>query len=212
VFAFLGGALAIAFGFGAQNLMKNLMSGIMLLVERPLKIGDLVQIGGTVGTVTNISIRSSTIRTGDGIETLVPNSALVENNVTNWTHSSSEVRQSVQVSVAYGSDTRKVSDTLLAQAERHGQILKQPAPRVLFQDFGADGLVFALQYWIDFARGVDGTQIASDLRFMTEKALAEAGIAVPFPQRDLHLGVTGPVQVEMLARAEPQLVARQSRG
>jgi small-conductance mechanosensitive channel len=211
VFAFLGGALAIAFGFGAQNLMKNLMSGIMLLVERPLKIGDLVQIGETVGTVTNISIRSSTIRTGDGIETLVPNSALVENNVTNWTHSSSEVRRSIKVSVAYGSDTRKVADTLLAQAGRHGQVLKQPPPRVIFEDFGADGLVFALQYWIDYSKGVDGTQIASDLRFMTEKALAEAGIPVPFPQRDLHLDATRPLQVEVVSRPEPQLVARQSR-
>jgi len=212
VFAFLGGALAIAFGFGAQNLMKNLMSGIMLLVERPLKIGDLVQIGETLGTVTNISIRSSTIRTADGIETLVPNSALVESNVTNWTHSSSEVRRSVKVAVAYGSDTRRVADTLLAQADRHGQVLKQPPPRVIFEDFGADGLAFALEYWIDYAKGVDGRQIASDLRFMAEKALAEAGISIPFPQRALHLDATGPLQVEVVSRAEqPQLVARQSR-
>ena len=211
VFAFLGGALAIAFGFGAQNLMKNLMSGIMLLVERPLKIGDLVQIGETLGTVTNISIRSSTIRTGDGIETLVPNSALVENNVINWTHSSSEVRRSIKVAVAYGSDTRAVAETLLAQAERHGQVLKQPPPRVLFEDFGADGLAFALQFWIDYAKGVDGTQIASDLRFMAEKALAEAGISIPFPQRDLHLDATRPLQIEVVSRPEPQLVARQSR-
>ncbi|HLB13329.1 MAG TPA: mechanosensitive ion channel domain-containing protein [Burkholderiales bacterium] len=212
VFAFLGGALAIAFGFGAQNLMKNLMSGIMLLVERPLKIGDLVQIGDTLGTVTNISIRSSTIRTADGIETLVPNSALVESNVTNWTHSSSEVRRSVKVAVAYGSDTRKVADTLLAQADRHGQVLKQPPPRVIFEDFGADGLAFALEYWIDYAKGVDGRQIASDLRFMAEKALAEAGVSIPFPQRALHLDAARPLQVEVVTRAEqPQLVARQSR-
>jgi small-conductance mechanosensitive channel len=212
VFAFLGGALAIAFGFGAQNLMKNLMSGIMLLVERPLKIGDLVQIGDTLGTVTNISIRSSTIRTADGIETLVPNSALVESNVTNWTHSSSEVRRSVKVAVAYGSDTRKVADTLLAQADRHGQVLKQPPPRVIFEDFGADGLAFALEYWIDYAKGVDGRQIASDLRFMAEKALAEAGVSIPFPQRALHLDAARPLQVEVVSRAEqPQLVPRQSR-
>ena len=212
VFAFLGGALAIAFGFGAQNLLKNLISGIMLLVERPLKIGDLVQIGDILGTVTNISIRSSTIRTGDGIETLVPNSALVENNVTNWTYSSSQVRRSIKVGVAYGSDTREVSDTLLAQADRHGQVLKQPAPRVIFEDFGADALVFVLEYWIDYGRGADGRQIASDLRFMTEKALAEAGIAVPFPQRDVHLAAAGPLRVEVVSRAEPQILPRQSRG
>ena len=212
IFAFLGGALAIAFGFGAQNLLKNLMSGIMLLVERPLKIGDLVQIGETVGTVTNISIRSSTIRTGDGIETLVPNSVLVEHNVTNWTHSSSEVRRTVKIGVAYGSDTRKVSDTLLAQADRHGQVLKTPAPRVLFEDFGADALQFALEYWIDYGKGADGRQIASDLRFMIEKALGEAGIAVPYPQRDVHLDAAGPLKVEVVSRAEPQALRRDARG
>jgi small-conductance mechanosensitive channel len=91
-------------------------------------------------------------------------------------------------------------------------VLKQPPPRVLFEDFGADGLAFTLQYWIDYAKGVDGTQIASDLRFMVEKALAEAGIAIPFPQRDLRLDVTRPLHVEVVSRAEPpQLVARQSR-
>lgn len=212
VFAFLGGALAIAFGFGAQNLLKNLISGIMLLVERPLKIGDLVEIGGIVGTVTNISIRSSTIRTAEGIETLVPNSVLVEHNVTNWTHSSSEVRRTVKVGVAYGSDTRKVSDTLLAQAERHGQVLKTPPPRVIFEDFGADGLQFALEYWIDYGRGADGRQIASDLRFMTDKALAEAGISVPYPQRDVHLDAAGTLKVEVVSRAEPQALRRDARG
>ena len=212
IFAFLGGALAIAFGFGAQNLLKNLISGIMLLVERPLKIGDLVEIGGVVGTVTNISIRSSTIRTAEGIETLVPNSVLVEHNVTNWTHSSSEVRRTVKVGVAYGSDTRKVSDTLLAQAERHGQVLKTPPPRVIFEDFGADGLQFALEYWIDYGRGADGRQIASDLRFMTEKALAEAGIPVPYPQRDVHLDAAGALKVEVVSRAEPQALRRDARG
>jgi small-conductance mechanosensitive channel len=212
VFAFLGGALAIAFGFGAQNLLKNLMSGIMLLVERPLKIGDLVEIGGIIGTVTNISIRSSTIRTAEGIETLVPNSALVEHNVTNWTHSSSEVRRMVKVGVAYGSDTRKVADTLLAQAERHGQVLKTPPPRVIFEDFGADGLQFALEYWIDYGKGADGRQIASDLRFMIEKSLGEAGIAVPYPQRDVHLDAAGPLKVEVVSRAEPQALRRDARG
>jgi potassium-dependent mechanosensitive channel len=212
VFAFLGGALAIAFGFGAQNLLKNLMSGIMLLIERPLKIGDLVQIGETVGTVTNISIRSSTIRTGDGIETLVPNSVLVEHNVTNWTHSSSEVRRTVKVGVAYGSDTRKVSDTLLAQADRHGQVLKTPPPRVLLEDFGADALRFALEYWIDYGKGADGRQIASDLRFMIEKALGEAGIAVPSAQRDVHPDAAGPLKAEVVSRAEPQALRRDARG
>jgi small-conductance mechanosensitive channel len=201
VFAFLGGALAIGFGFGAQNLLKNLMSGIILLIERPIKVGDIVEISGIVGMVTNISIRASTLRAANGIETLVPNSTLIESNVTNWTLSNPRVRREVRVSVAYGSDTRKVGDTLLAVAERHGQVLKDPAPRVVFEDFGPDALAFTLEFWVDFGKGADWRQIASDLRFMVEKALAEAGIAVPYPQRDVHLDASRPLQVEVVAPA-----------
>jgi small-conductance mechanosensitive channel len=212
VFAFLGGALAIGFGFGAQVLIKNFISGVMLLIERPIKVGDIVQIGDIVGAVTNISIRSSTIRTTDGIETLIPNSVFVESNVTNWTYSSPRVRRSVKVGVAYGSDTRKVGDTLLAVAERHGQVLKDPAPRVIFEDFGADGLAFSLEFWIDYAKGADSRLIASDLRFMIEKALAEAGIGIPFPQRDLHVDASAPLRVEVVSRADAQPVLRAARG
>jgi small-conductance mechanosensitive channel len=212
VFAFLGGALAIGFGFGAQVMIKNFISGVMLLIERPLKVGDIVQIGDIVGTVTNISIRSSTIRTTDGIETLVPNSVFVESNVTNWTYSSPRVRRSVKVGVAYGSDTRKVGDTLAAVAARHGQVLKDPAPRVIFEDFGSDALAFSLEYWIDYATGADGRLIASDLRFMIEKALAEAGIGIPFPQRDLHVHASTPLRVEVISRAEAQPGRGAARG
>jgi small-conductance mechanosensitive channel len=212
VFAFLGGALAIGFGFGAQNLLKNLMSGVMLLVERPLKVGDIVEIGGIVGTVTNISIRASTIRAANGIETLVPNSTLIESNVTNWTLSNPRVRRDVRLGVAYGSDTRKVSDTLLSVAERHGQVLKDPAPRVIFEDFGADALAFTLEFWVDYAKGADSRQIASDLRFMAEKALADAGIGIPFPQRDVHLDASRPLQVEVVGQVAAQTPRGVARG
>jgi small-conductance mechanosensitive channel len=212
VFAFLGGALAIGFGFGAQNLLKNLMSGVMLLIERPLKVGDIVEIGGIVGTVTNISIRASTIRAANGIETLVPNSTLIESNVTNWTLSNPRVRRDVKLGVAYGSDTRKVSDTLLSVAERHGQVLKDPAPRVIFEDFGADALAFTLEFWVDFAKGADSRQIASDLRFMAEKALADAGIGIPFPQRDVHLDASRPLQVEVVGQVAAQAPRGVARG
>jgi small-conductance mechanosensitive channel len=193
-------------------MIKNFISGLMLLVERPLKVGDIVQIGEMVGTVTNISIRSSTIRSADGIETLVPNATFVEANVTNWTYSSPRVRRSVKVGVAYGSDTRKVGDTLLAVAERHGQVLKDPAPRVIFEDFGPDALAFSLEYWVDYAKGADNRQIASDLRFMIDKGLAEAGIAIPFPQRDVHVDASAPLRVEVVSRAETQPVRGAARG
>jgi small-conductance mechanosensitive channel len=159
----------------------------MLLVERPLRLGDIVEVGTVVGTVTNISIRSSTVRTSDGIEILVPNSTFVENNVTNWTYSNPRVRRSVTVGADYAAPPKKVEAVLLAVAARHPAVLPDPPPRVLLTDFGSDAMHFTLRYWIDYGGGADGSQIASDLRFMMAEALAEAGIAIPFPQRVVHI-------------------------
>jgi small-conductance mechanosensitive channel len=186
VFAFLGGALAIGLGFGTQVLLKNLVSGLMLLVERPLRVGDRVEVGTVVGWVTDIGVRSSTIRTNEGIEILVPNSTFIENNVTNWTYSNAAVRRSVKVGVEYGASPDQVRDLLLQVCARHDEVLADPEPRVLFEDFGTDALIFNLQYWIVYSQGNDGAQVASDLRFMIKRSLAEAGIGIPFPQRVIH--------------------------
>lgn len=202
MFAFLGGALAIGLGFGTQVLLKNLVAGIMLLVERPLKVGDLIEVGSIVGTVTNIDIRSSTVRTGDGIEILVPNSTFIENNVTNWTYSNARVRRSVKIGVDYSAAPTKVRDLLLKVASQHGHILTDPPPRVLFEDFGADALMFNLQYWIDYGRGTDAMQVASDLRFMIESALGDAGIGIPYPQRVVHLHTLPPTEPSTSVKAQ----------
>ncbi|HXP96145.1 MAG TPA: mechanosensitive ion channel domain-containing protein, partial [Telmatospirillum sp.] len=187
VFAFLGGALAIGVGFGTQVLLKNMISGVMLLIERPLRVGDMVEVGSVVGTVTNISIRSSTVRTSDGIEILVPNSTFIENNVTNWTYSNAKVRRSVSVGVDYGASPERVSEVLLAVAHGHSNIVADPPPRVLFEDFGSETMGFKLQYWIDYGRGADASLIASELRFRLVDALAAAGISIPLPQRVVYL-------------------------
>lgn len=187
VFAFLGGALAIGLGFGTQVLLKNLVSGLMLLAERPLRVGDRIEVGAVAGWVTDIGLRSSTIRTNDGIEILVPNSTFVENNVTNWTYSNATVRRSIKVGVEYGASPEQVRDLLLQECTRHDKVLADPAPRVLFEDFGTDALIFNLQYWIDYGDlNCDGALVASDLRFMIKRSLAEAGIGIPFPQRVIH--------------------------
>lgn len=191
VFAFLGGALAIGLGFGTQILLKNLVSGVMLLIERPLRVGDLIEVGSIVGRVTNIGIRSSTVRTSDGIETLVPNSAFIENNVTNWTYSNAKVRRSVKVGVDYRTSSLKTRDLLLGIVSRHGNVLTDPPPRVLLDEFGADALIFNIQYWIDYASAADASLVASDLRFMIETGLSEAGISIPFPQRVIHIEQNG---------------------
>jgi potassium-dependent mechanosensitive channel len=201
IFAFLGGAVAIGIGFGTQTLFKNLISGLMVLGERPFRLGDIVDVGGMRGTITNIGVRSSTIRDGNGIETLVPNSTFLEQNLTNWTYSSRQVRFVVRVGVAYGSPVQRVRELLAECADRHGLVLDDPPAEVLFEDFGADALLFALHYWVDLKPSTNSPQIASDLRYMIAKAFATEGIAIAFPQRDVHLDTAAPLRVEIVREA-----------
>jgi small-conductance mechanosensitive channel len=175
-FAFLGGALAIGVGFGTQNLLKNVISGLLLLMERPLRVGDVIEVDNIRGMVTTIGLRSSTIRDTNGVETLIPNSNLLERNLTNWTYSSFRKRYSIRIAVATGSDARRVKEMLRDLAGQHGQILKEPEPYVLFEDFSEHALVFALHYWIEIGPNIDPAVVASDLRFMVENTFAEAKI------------------------------------
>jgi potassium efflux system protein len=197
VFAFAGGALAIGIGFGTQNLLKNFISGIIILFERPFRVGDVLDVAGQRGTVTGIGIRSCVIMLWDGTETLIPNSALLENNVTNWTYSNRTVRFTLSVGVAYGSDTRRAAQLLAEIAERHGLVQKSPKPQVLFMDFADSALTFELRYWVDVLAH-NAAQIASDLRHMIAGTFAEHGIAIAFPQRDVHLDTTRPLQVQIV--------------
>lgn len=201
VFAFLGGALAIGVGFGTQTIIRNFVSGLILLAERRIQIGDIVEVDGITGTVTSVDLRSSTVLGFDGVETSVPNSVLIENKVTNWTQTDRRVRRVVRVGVAYGSPLREVAGILEECAKRHGVVLDTPAPLVLFEDFGADALAFALHYWVELRPGVHAGQVASDLRFMIAKRFEEAGIVVAFPQRDVHLDASRPLRVEVVGRA-----------
>jgi small-conductance mechanosensitive channel len=200
VFAFMGGALAIGIGFGTQTLLRNFISGIIVLFERKVRVGDIVDVDGVQGMVTAVDVRSTTLRQFDGIETMVPNSLLLENKVTNWTGESPTMRRVVKVGVAYGSPTRAVADILQQAAADHGLVLKDPAPIVIFEDFGDNALVFALYFWVDLAQS-SGMQIQSDLRFMLEKRLSEAGISIAFPQRDVHFDSVRPLQIEVVSGA-----------
>jgi len=200
VFAFLGGAVAIGLGFGTQNLIKNLISGMMILGERPFRLGDYIIVGDKAGTVTSIDLRSTTIVDVDGIETLVPNSTFIEQNVTNWTYTSSRVRFAIRVGVAYDSSVRQVTDVLRETAARHGHVLKDPAPEVLFVEFGASALDFTLHYWLDLAHST-GRVVASDLRSMILAAFDAAGIVIAFPQRDVHLDASQPIAVRVVGEA-----------
>jgi small-conductance mechanosensitive channel len=168
-------------------------------MERQVQVGDIVDVDGVTGTVTEVNLRSSTVLGFDGVEAMIPNSSLLENKVTNWTHTDNRVRRVVKIGVAYGSPVRQVADLLLDCMQRHGQVLKDPEPRVLFDDFGDSALVFAMHFWLEIKSGVSSLVVMSDLRFMVHRALEEAGIAIPFPQRDVHLDAARPLRVEVLS-------------
>ncbi len=198
VFAFLGGALAIGVGFGTQTLIKNFISGILILLERNIKVGDTIDVDGVVGRIVTVDIRASTVLGFDGVETVIPNSMFLENKVTNWTHTNARLRRIVRVGVAYGSLTTQVRDILAECANEHSLILKNPPAEALFDDFGDNSLIFALYFWIDYGPEVNPLQVASDLRFMIDKRFAEENIVIAFPQRDIHLDSAEPLRVEMV--------------
>jgi len=184
-FALLAGALGVGIGFGLQNIVNNFISGLILIFERPIQIGDAVQVEELSGRVTHIGIRSSTIKTWDGAEVIVPNGNLISNKLINWTLSDQRRRIDIKVGVAYGTDISLVMETLLECAKQNEKILTAPVPYVLFNDFGESSLEFELRCWTsDFASWV---QIRSDIRVAIDKAFEKVGIVIPFPQRDLHI-------------------------
>lgn len=184
--AFIGGAVGIGVGLGLQNIANNFISGLVLLVEQPIQVGDRIEIGGLAGDVVRIAARSTWIRTNDNIIIVVPNDDIINNQVINWTANDAEVRVGVKCGVAYESDPAKVRDILLQTASRHPDVLAQPAPLVLFQEFGESSLDFELLVWTNSRTHSPGL-LRSDLRFAIFAAFLKAGIEIPFPQRDVRL-------------------------
>lgn len=197
VFAFLGGALAIGIGFGTQNIIKNLISGVIILFERKVRVGDIVTIGTVTGTVSAVDLRATSVRGFDGIEAILPNSNLLENQVSNWTFPSPLLRRSVRVGIAYGSDPAKAADLVCGCAMAHERVLPDPAPQVLLDNFGDNALELNLLYWLHLPGPLSGPQVDSQLRFAIYEALRVAGIGIAFPQRDVHLDQVGPLRVEI---------------
>ncbi len=201
-FTVLGGALAIGVGFGSQNIVNNFISGLILLAERPIKVGDVIELDGEKGTVEWIGARSTRVRTFDNIHIIVPNSAFLERSVINWTLSDDDVRTRIDVGVAYGSPTREVQRLLQRAIEEHGKILDRPAPLVLFREFGDDALQFRTYFWIRSRDMAERLTIESDVRYRIDHLFREAGITIAFPQRDVHLDARRPLPVRMVEAAE----------
>jgi small-conductance mechanosensitive channel len=186
-FAFLSGAIAIGFGFGAQNIINNFISGWILMWERPIRIGDFLEVEDTKGLVEEINTRSTRIKRVDGVHLLIPNSKLLENTVVNWTLVDQFVRCSVTVGVAYGSPAKKVAELIMQATTEQEETLKQPKPLVTFDDFGDNALIFQVTFWIS-SRAESGLRVAkSNVRFRLDELFELEGIVVAYPQRDIHL-------------------------
>ena len=193
----LTGAFGVGIGFGLQNVVNNFVSGLILLFERPVQVGDSVQVGSVSGDITRIGIRSSTIRTYQGAEVIVPNGKLISDEVTNWTLTTQIRRVEIPVGVAYGSEPSNVTELLLNVAQSNPEILSEPAPQVLFTGFGDNALQFELRFWtaIQVHPVVRSQMVMAILR-----ALETAGIEIPFPQRDLRVKLDDEVIERLVAR------------
>ena len=200
IFTLAGGAIAIGVGFGSQKIVNNFISGLILLAERPIKVGDLIEVGETFGEVENIGARSTKIKTSDNFHIIVPNSAFLEQNVVNWTHSDNLVRIKMVVGVAYGSPTRQVEELLLQAVRELDKAVIPPEPAVVFDDFGDSALIFEALFWIVMQRPMDRRRTLSDLRFRVDELFREAGITIAFPQRDVHLENLSPLEIRVLEK------------
>ncbi len=205
-FTILGGALAIGIGFGSQNIVNNFISGLILLAERPVRVGDLVQIDDLVGVIEHIGPRSTRVRSPENVDIIVPNSSFLEKNVINWTLTDDRYRAHISVGVVYGSVTRDVMRLIRKAIDEHGKVLPKPEPIVLFTDFGDNALVFEAHFWVRMRRMMDRRLIESDIRSRIDSLFREAGIVVAFPQRDVHLDALSPIQVQLVQNAQASVI------
>src|SRR5438067_1770887 len=194
------GAVGVGLGFGLQNIASNFISGLVILAERPITIGDRVEVAGIVGRVQQIRARSTVIRTNDNIMMIVPNTQFIDSPVTNWTYGDPRVRFRIPVGVAYGSDAKKVRDVLLAVADENSHTLKEPAPNVFLEKFGDSSIDFKLMVWSS-EMSARPSRYRSDLNFAIAEKFREVGIEFPFPQRDVHIR-DGVLKVENVGAKE----------
>ena len=178
-------ALGVGLGFGLQEIVANFVSGIIILFERPIRVGDLVTIGDQSGTVTNIAIRATTLTDFDNREVLLPNKSIITENVTNWTLNDAITRVVIKIGVAYGSDVDKVRDLLMQVLTDKEDILTQPAPQVFFLEHGDSSLNFEARVFVE--RTEHRLPMTHAINTGFNRILAQHNISIPFPQRDLHI-------------------------
>jgi small-conductance mechanosensitive channel len=200
---FLSGAVAIGIGFGAQNIINNFISGWILMSERPVRIGDFVEVENSKGVIEDIGNRCTRIRRVDGVHLLVPNSTMLERTVINWTLVDKDIRTTIRVGVAYGSPTHEVEQCLRQAVNENTHVKQAPEPLVIFEDFGDSALIFDVYFWAEVQGERELRQIRSDIRHRITELLQAAGITIAFPQRDVHLNTLAPLDVRLSPLSEP---------
>jgi small-conductance mechanosensitive channel len=195
--AAVGAVLMVGIGFGLQNITQNFISGLIILLERPIKVGDLVEVKGVSGKVINIGARSTLINTRDDVSIIVPNSQFISEQVVNETLSGEKIRYHVSIGVAYGTDPRLVERILDGIGHKHNKVLQNPGPKVYFKGFGGSSLDFSLTVWISDIWNFES--ILSDIRFMICDAFKEEGVEIPFLQVDLHVKDKPNIEVSTLS-------------
>lgn len=197
VFTFFGGALAIGVGFGAQTLINNFISGLILIFDRSIRLNDVVEVDGQRGRVTAINLRSSRVKRFDGIEILIPNSVFLQQNVVNLTLSDPFTRFEITVGVAYGTPTRTAEEVIYRAVVAQPEVRSDPPPCVVFEDFAESSLNFRAFFWVNLDPAINSNIVRSEIRHRIGEYLASADISIPFPQRDLHLDASRPLEVTL---------------
>lgn len=198
VFTVLGGVAAIGIGFGMQNLFNNVISSIIIILERPIRVGDIIELPGEKGEIIEIGTRRVKIRRTDGVDVLIPNSYFLEQSLINWTLTDKDIRGQIKIGVAYGSNIEKVNELLLELASKNKRIFNKPEPKVLFENFGDDALEFKLLFWTKINNPIDLEEVASNLRFEIYNEFNKNNITIAFPQRDIHLDTSKALEIRMV--------------
>jgi potassium-dependent mechanosensitive channel len=197
VFTVIGGALAIGVGFGSQNIVNNFISGLILMIERPVKVGDVVEIDGFSGTIISIGTRSTKLKTPDNKHFVVPNSFFLEKSVLNWTYVDPVVRTEIKLGVAYNSDLNLVKGVTQKVLDQNPLVEKSRAPHILFEDFGDSALILRIVFWCDLEKIDTTAELRSDLRFAINEAYRQNHIEMSYPQRDVNFKTATPLDIRI---------------
>jgi potassium-dependent mechanosensitive channel len=196
-FAFLGGGLAIGFGFGAKQIVSNLISGFIIMFEKPVKLGDFVEFEGDIGNIVDIGIRCTRMRTLNNLEVLIPNSNIIENKISNWSRPTNHIRTNVSIGIGYDADIHKATELMLEAVKKCSKVVATPEPFVIFRGHGNSTLNFDIYFTFKITNDVQKIKCESEINYNLNDILKAANIQIAYPQRDVHLDIKRPIDINI---------------